>query len=170
MARLFQPAIAIPGIDLRPMEPADEATFRRLYAEVREPELCATGWPVEEKQRFCDSQYSLQDEHYRRHYADFEPWAICKLGHVIGRLYLATFDGMLILMDITLASSERGKGIGTALLQGILSQADADQREMRLHVEPDNPARRLYHRMGFVDIGEAEMYQEMRRFPRGRSG
>ena len=169
MTRLYQPAIAIDGITVRQMEPADEVVFRRLYAEVREPELRQTGWSVEEKQQFCDSQYSLQDEHYRRHYADFEPWAICKLGAVIGRLYLATFDGKLILMDITLATSERGKGIGTSLLEDILSQAVSRQLEMRLHVEPDNPARRLYQRMGFVDIGEAGIYQEMRRVPRERA-
>lgn len=165
MPRLYQPSLASNRIDVRQMEPADEAVFRRLYTEVREPELRLTGWPAEEKQRFCDMQYSLQDEHYRRHYADFEPWAICKSGVVTGRLYLATFDGVLILMDITLAASERGKGTGTALLQDILSQADSRQLEMRLHVEPDNPARRLYQRMGFVDIGQAGIYQEMQRFP-----
>jgi GNAT superfamily N-acetyltransferase len=145
MTKLYRPAIALDGIDLRPMEPADE------------------------KQRFCDSQYALQDAHYRRHYADFELWAICNRGIVIGRLYLATFEGMFILMDITLAGSERGKGIGTALLHDILGQADTQQREMRLHVEPDNPARRLYQRMGFIDIGDAELYQEMRRLPVARS-
>ena len=147
------------------MEPRDEIAFRRLYAEVRTPELNVTRWPAAERQAFCDSQYTLQDQHYRRHYADFEPWTISQHDVVIGRLYLATFDGMLVLMDITIAVSNRGKGLGSYLLRDVILQADKQEREMRLHVEPDNPARRLYRRLGFVETGEVGIYQEMRRSP-----
>lgn len=165
MTRLYQPAVSIDGIMLRPAGHADEAAFRRIYAEVRAPELASTGWSTVEKKQFCDAQYALQDEHYRRYYADFEPWAICCGDCVAGRLCLATFDGNLILMDISIAVSHRCRGIGTALLADVLRQADLLNREVRLHVEPDNPAKRLYERLGFIEIGEAGIYQEMRRWP-----
>ena len=168
MSTLYQPSFSRDDFQLRPMAPKDEAVFRRLYAEVRAPELSVTNWSAAEKQSFCDSQYTLQDKHYRQHYADFEAWAICGRDAVIGRLYLATFDGVLILMDITIAGANRGAGIGTHLLEDVINQADAQKREMRLHVEPASPARHLYVRLGFVGIGEAAIYEEMRRAPCAR--
>lgn len=165
MKKLYHPKFAMDGIQLRPMEAADETIFRQLYAEVREPELRGTNWLDAEKQAFCNSQYRLQDQHYRTHYADFEPWAICQNDAVIGRLYLATFDGLLVLMDITMATSHRGMGIGSTILADVIGQADLQGREMRLHVEPDNPARGLYERLGFVEMEKGDIYLEMRRLP-----
>lgn len=165
MSTLYTPTLARADIQLRPMEPQDETVFRKLYAEVREPELRMTNWSAADKHSFCDSQYALQDKHYRQHYADFEAWAICRHVAVIGRLYLATFDGTLTLMDITIAAAQRGVGIGSHVLQDVVAQADMQQCEMRLHVEPNNSARHLYARLGFVSIGEAGIYQEMRRSP-----
>jgi GNAT superfamily N-acetyltransferase len=165
MNKLHQPAFAMEGIQLRPMQAADETIFRKLYAEVRALELRDADWPDTEKKSFCDSQYTLQDQHYRKHFADFEPWAICQNDAVIGRLYLATFDGLLILMDITMATSHRGMGIGSTILADVIRQADLQGREMRLHVEPDNPARGLYARLGFVEMEKGDIYLEMRRLP-----
>lgn len=165
MNKLYRPAFSLDGVLLRQMETADEPIFRGLYAEVRALELRGTHWPDAEKQAFCDSQYTLQDQHYRNHYADFEPWAICLDDVVIGRMYLATFDGLLILMDITIAASHRGRGIGSTILSDVIRQADLQGREMRLHVEADNPARRLYVRLGFVELERGDIYLEMRRLP-----
>ena len=166
MEKFYCPTNFFGGIELRPMEALDEAAFRTLYAETREPELQVTAWSPEEKRAFCNSQYCFQDFHYRKYYAEFEPWAICMNGAVIGRLYLARMVTLLALMDITLATAHRGKGIGTALLQDLLQQADRQQLVTRLQVEPNNPARRLYRRLGFVEVGEvAGAYQEMRRQP-----
>lgn len=165
MSALHTPTFSRADIQLRPMVPQDEIVFRELYAEVRAPELNVTNWTAVDKQSFCDSQYALQDKHYRQHYADFETWTICRHGAAIGRLYLATFDGTLTLMDITIAAAQRGAGIGSHVLQDVVAQADTQQREMRLHVEPNNRARHLYARLGFVAIGEAAIYQEMRRVP-----
>jgi GNAT superfamily N-acetyltransferase len=170
VATLYQPSEAhhLPThIHLRLMQPEDEVVFRHLYAEVRAPELRITPWSDVEKQIFCDGQYTAQDNHYRAHYADLEQWAVCHDSMVIGRMYLATFKGLLILMDITIAAVWRGQGIGSNLLTDVVRQADLAAREMHLHVEPDNPARRLYQRLGFVELrdqlGNEQIYLEMRR-------
>lgn len=156
---------ALGDVEVRPMVPEDEPAFRTLYAEVRARELAYVDWPLAQKQAFCDSQYALQDQHYRRYYPDFEPWAICRAGAVIGRIYFGTSDGALALMDITIAASARGQGIGSRLLEEVLRRADAERREVRLHVELTNPARHWYQRLGFIDFGDAGVYQEMRRAP-----
>jgi ribosomal protein S18 acetylase RimI-like enzyme len=155
------------AIALRPMRAEDEPAFRDLYAEMRAPELQAAPWPAEAKRAFCDSQFSLQDQHYRAHYAQFLPLAICIGGEVVGRLYLGEFDGALSLMDIIVGAPQRRRGIASLLVGAVITHADWLQVETRLHVEPNNPVKNLYSRLGFRDIGYAGIYQQMFR-PAGR--
>ena len=58
------------------------------------------------------------------------------------------------LIYIAVDASKRGQGIGAKLLQKAFDTADGD---IALHVEYDNPAKRLYERMGF-----STKYAEMR--------
>ena len=59
----------------------------------------------------------------------------------------------------------RGRGIGTALVTELFAEADASGRSVSIHVERNNPARRLYERLGFQDVGEHGVYQLMERAP-----
>lgn len=59
-----------------------------------------------------------------------------------------------ILVYIATHESQRGKGVGRALMERAIAMADGD---IALHVESDNPAKRLYERLGFTN-----KYLEMR--------
>lgn len=59
-----------------------------------------------------------------------------------------------ILVYIATHRDHRGKGIAKELLNEAISEADGN---IALHVEPDNPARYLYEKMGFTN-----KYLEMR--------
>jgi ribosomal-protein-alanine N-acetyltransferase len=59
-----------------------------------------------------------------------------------------------ILVYIAVHSDFRGKGIGKQLMEKAIEQAKGD---IALHVEPDNPARKLYEKVGFDN-----KYLEMR--------
>ena len=148
-------------ITLRPMRADDEVVFRDLYAEMRAAELQPLPWPPATRRQFCDAQYGLQDSHYRAHYTQFLPLALCAGGEVVGRLYLGEFDGALILMDIIVAANMRRHGIGTHLIEAVVRHADACGIEARLHVEPNNPIKKHYVRLGFADVGAAGIYQQM---------
>lgn len=50
----------------------------------------------------------------------------------------------------------RGAGIGARLLQSLLEGAEHPYRSMSLSVRADNPARRLYEKMGFKASGEQD--------------
>ncbi len=148
-------------VSLRPMQAGDEAVFRDLYADMRATELQAAPWPPDAKRAFCDQQYTLQDRHYRAHYAQFLPLAVCTGEEMVGRYYLGEFDRALIVMDIIIAPSHRRHGIATLLVEAATRNADIWRVDTRLHVEPDNPVRTLYTRLGFSATGEPGIYQEM---------
>jgi ribosomal protein S18 acetylase RimI-like enzyme len=59
-----------------------------------------------------------------------------------------------ILVYIATHNAHRGKGIGKQLMQEAINQAEGN---IALHVEPDNPARYLYEKLGFTS-----KYLEMR--------
>jgi ribosomal protein S18 acetylase RimI-like enzyme len=159
-------------IHLRNMQPSDEAIFRDLYAEVRAAELAPVPWPAAQKRAFCDAQYTLQDQHYRTHYRDLHRLAVCRQlesteAPVIGRLYLAHYETDLNVMDIALFARVQRQGFGSLLMREVVRYAEAHGETLRLHVEPLNPARRLYEKLGFVVAGEAGVYQPMVRRPGG---
>lgn len=59
-----------------------------------------------------------------------------------------------ILVYIAVAASQRGKGIGGKIMDMAIKMANG---AVALHVEADNPARKLYERLGFTN-----KYLEMR--------
>lgn len=59
-------------------------------------------------------------------------------------------------LSIALLPEFRGAGLGTALLKILISEARADGYQgLSLSVDPDNPAARLYPRLGFRKVGVA---------------
>lgn len=59
-----------------------------------------------------------------------------------------------ILVYIAVHQDQRGKGMGRALMEHAIGRAKGN---IALHVEPDNPARFLYEKLGFTN-----KYLEMR--------
>lgn len=59
-----------------------------------------------------------------------------------------------ILVYIATHEEHRGKGLGRLLMERAI---DAARGDIALHVEPDNPARKLYEKLGFTN-----KYLEMR--------
>lgn len=59
-----------------------------------------------------------------------------------------------LLVYIAVDASQRGKGVGKELMDRIIKLTKGD---IALHVEPDNPAKHLYEKVGFTN-----KYLEMR--------
>jgi ribosomal protein S18 acetylase RimI-like enzyme len=83
-----------------------------------------------------------------------------------GRMVVHEDEQALHLIDISLLPEAQQHGIGTALLKALCVQADAKALPIRLHVAKNNPAQRLYTRLGFDVIAGAdqtEVYLAMQR-------
>lgn len=152
----------IPGIALREAQPGDELFLRALYRGSRDAELAPTGWAEAAKQAFCDSQFTLQDRHYRQHYRAASFLVIERAGVAIGRLYVCRDERELRLVDVLLDAPARNAGIGTAILRGLQQEAARHGVAVTLQVEARNPARALYARLGFREEPAEGLYVPMR--------
>ncbi len=58
-------------------------------------------------------------------------------------------------LSVAVLPGYRGLGIGTKLMARLLAEAQSDYPAISLSVSADNPAARLYQRLGFEVIGES---------------
>ena len=143
---------------LRPAGPDDRDFLLRVYASTREEELRLVDWSDEQKAAFVEQQFEAQDAYYREHYHPATFDVIEDGGEPIGRLYVARWEDEIRIMDIALLPEHRGHGIGTALLRALLDEAAEAGQRLSIHVELNNPARRLYERLGFAPVEERGVY------------
>jgi ribosomal protein S18 acetylase RimI-like enzyme len=154
-------ALVSQGIALR-HETADDVIFlEQLYRSVRWEELAVTSWPDSAKIAFLSQQFALQRHHYLTHYRETAFDVVTRHDVPVGRLYLDRGPVEYRIVDISLLPDARGTGIGTALLEAILAEAMAAGRTVTIHVEKQNPAQRLYRRLGFRPIAESGPYDCM---------
>lgn len=153
------------ALHLREETTADLDFAASLYASTRVAELAAVPWSDAEKAAFCRMQFDAQHTHYAAHYPGVQFMIIERKldgqSQPIGRLYVEQTVAALLLMEITLLPASRGAGVGGAITSSLLQHARANALPMRLHVEPLNPAKRLYERLGFVDVETSGFYTLM---------
>jgi ribosomal protein S18 acetylase RimI-like enzyme len=88
----------------------------------------------------------------------------------VGRLYLHRRQDEIRIIDIALLTEHRGKGIGSLLMLDILEEATQAALPVRIHVERNNPALRLYQRLGFRAIADQGVYWLMEWHPDRTNG
>jgi ribosomal-protein-alanine N-acetyltransferase len=80
-------------------------------------------------------------------------------GSLVGTVSIGETDLLpraLHLFALEVAPAWRNRGIGTAIVQRVVREARRRRRgRVYLEVRVDNPARRLYHRLGFRRLGSA---------------
>jgi ribosomal protein S18 acetylase RimI-like enzyme len=157
-----------PGVALRVAHDGDRAFLADLYASTREAELAHVPWEPAAKRAFLHDQFALQHDHYVKNYVGAEFLVIENHGQPIGRIYLYRKNQEIRLMDIALVPEKRGQGIGGELVQALLTVADEDACEVTLHVEPNNPAIKLYDRHNFHLIENRGVYLFLGRKPNGQ--
>jgi ribosomal protein S18 acetylase RimI-like enzyme len=163
-AQKTAPSSASPAFTLRPLGEADEEFSFAVYASTRAAEMERINWSTAQKDAFLRMQFDAQRQHYHRHYP-LAGWQVIEVaGQAAGRLILDDSSAQVsLLMDIALLPGYRGQGIGTAILRGLLAEAERARKTISLHVEPNNPALRLYQRLGFEICAQSGFYLEMKR-------
>jgi GNAT superfamily N-acetyltransferase len=148
-------------ISLRPVGPEDTEFLKRVYASTRAEELAMTPWSDEQKTAFVEMQFRAQDQDYHANYPDAAYDVILRDGAPAGRLYVRRGPDEIGILDIALLPEHRGTGIGGALLQQLIAEADATGKRLQIYVEKFNRAQTLYRRLGFVEAEDTGVYWRM---------
>lgn len=153
-------ALAGQGIGLRPQTEGDLPFLRRLYVSLRWEEVSRVPhWDDAMRLAFLEDQHARQHHHYTTHYSRSDFLIVERDGAPVGRLALDRGHASdLRVVDIAFLPEARGQGLGTALLSAAQEEALADGKGVSIHVEGENPARRLYARLGFRDVGQNGPY------------
>ena len=149
---------ARPTVTLRPIGDADLEFLYRVYASTREEEMRMVDWSAEQKVAFLWMQFEAQHKHYMEHFPDAEYSLVLLDGEAGGRLYLDRREEEIRVVDIALLPERRGSGVGGWLMRRVLSEAASVGKKVRIHVERNNPALRLYERLGFTQIEDQGVY------------
>jgi len=81
----------------------------------------------------------------------------------VGRLRITCTADYMELCGIQLLPDIQRQGIGTAIIEDLKAKAAAVGNSLELAVEKDNPdARKLYERLGFVQVGETQQECKLR--------
>lgn len=153
----------IPPLRLRLEEEGDRNFLCALYGSTRKTELDRVDWSDAQKQQFVEHQFSAQASQYRQHYP-LAAFLVVELdGERIGRLYLHRARTELRLMEVTLVPAMRNQGLGSLLMRNLIEWSNELGLPVTLHVEPFNPAHRLYQRLGFETIEVRGVYHFMSR-------
>lgn len=145
-------------VKLRPASDSDIAFLSILYATTRSEELAQVAWSETEKHAFLAQQFDAQHQYYRQQFPNAAFDLIMSNDMPIGRLYVDRREDEIRLIDIALLPENRGQGIGSELITHVINEARSAAKAVRIHVEVNNPAMRLYRRLGFRQIDTNGIY------------
>ncbi|TFB14676.1 GNAT family N-acetyltransferase [Filobacillus milosensis] len=140
----------------------DQSFLFELYASTRQNEMMLWGWDNQQQIEFLLIQYRAQQQSYEQQYPNLYKLLISVKSENAGRVLIDHSQSCLTLVDISLLPKFRGSGIGTKLIKELQHEAAKNKISIRLTVRPDNPALKLYKRLGFhvIDGNDINIYME----------
>lgn len=159
--------MVVADVQLRPVVPLDDDFLGALYAASRAEEVAAGGWSAEFTDIFLAGQRTAQEAHYRATHPSSQHHIIVVGSRAIGRLWVDRDAHRILLVDISLISDARGRGIGSGLIGDLIAEANERNITVELSVATHNErAAILYGRLGFVEVRRSATHAVMRTRPK----
>jgi ribosomal protein S18 acetylase RimI-like enzyme len=144
-------------VSTRPESADDEPFLRSLIIGTVAEELMAASWPEEIRESLLDMQYRARRNSIRANWPQGESLIVLADGQSAGWFFMATLKDEIRLVEISILPEYRGRGIGSKLVEDLISQGARAQLPVRLSVDVTNAgAIRLYSRHGFRRVGGDE--------------
>ncbi|GAA3876964.1 hypothetical protein GCM10022381_19390 [Leifsonia kafniensis] len=151
-------------VTLRTAARGDDALIRRLFTDSRAADFAHLPGTDAAAQAIVDLQFTAHAAMLSTRYPDAEHKVITAHGSPVGHIVTNTLPGSIRLVDIAVLAEHQGHGLGTAVLDALLSHADATVRTVELSVwELNEPAIRWYQRHNFITTGAVGGRLAMRR-------
>jgi ribosomal protein S18 acetylase RimI-like enzyme len=143
-------------VELR-LRPADDGDAEFVFVLARD----ALGAYVDEIWGWDDDDQRGRQEAWR---ARANVQIVEVAGEPVGCLAVAERPDYVFLERVALMPAWQSRGIGTRLVRGVMEDAERRGRPVRLSVLTNNPARRLYERLGFTvtSVEEPRIQMEWR--------
>ena len=136
----------------RQAEESDVPFLLRLRRESMDRHLQASGASTSEADHLARLRYRFECAE-----------VLLDDGNPVGLLKVSRDAKDWKVIQIQLAPSHQGQGLGAKLLRQVIAEAVAAGASLTLSVLKANPARSLYERLGFVVESESEHEYNMRR-------
>lgn len=134
---------------LRLVTSADRMFLYELFVAVRGPAFAFL--PAERIGPLFQQQYRAQQASFAAMYPDADHHVIELDGDAIGQIRVDRTGDSIVLVDVSLLPMCRNYGIGRHVIGGLVDEAEYTGYPVELSVAADNPARRLFDGLGFVD-------------------
>jgi ribosomal protein S18 acetylase RimI-like enzyme len=142
--------------------PEDRALIDALFYEDRAAQFAGTGLAEAQIRPLIEMQARGRGTTYTEQYPAAEDWILLDSdGTPAGRLLLDRQPDRWRIVDIAVLTARRGQGLGAGALMECQRQAAAAGARLDLQVRPENPARRLYERLGFKVVREDAIAAEL---------
>jgi len=136
----------------------DEPFIRRVLLEAIAAQLGAAAWPEALRETLLAQQCAIRLQSRRGAFPRGRGRIVQIDGEDAGWLFVTDDADEIRIVDIVISAARTGQGIGSAVIRGILAEAEAGGKPVRLSVNMMNTgAARLYHRLGFHRTGGDEV-------------
>jgi len=153
------------SINLRFADNNDHVIICALYSDMKAFDMSIIPESDDIRQKLLLTQFRARNFSFDTMYGREAQWIVERDGVAVGSLVVGELDGALRLAEIALVPEHRGGGLGTALIRAVQAAAVARHLPIRLQVHPLNPARHLYGRLGFAEVGVGMANLEMEWHP-----
>ncbi len=141
-------------VSTRPILATDAAFLLSVFASARSLELDALESRGADVDAFVRMQFAAQARYYEASYPGAQHSVVLVNGRPVGRAIIQRSGREIVIVDIALLAASRNVGVGSAVVQDLLDEADAGGLPVRCRVlQVNDAARRFWARHGFVPKG-----------------
>lgn len=148
-------------IVLRPLGADEDEFWREIFYDSVRSHFEPLNLADDQLNSLLDMQYRAQNLDYRTNYPNASNYVIEYKGVHAGRVIMSTEHGDLRIIDLTVFTRFRGRGIGTRIFEWFFDMSREKDMPIRFHVEKTNPAVALYLRAGFKVVEDVTSHYQM---------
>ncbi len=148
------PPAALPVIDRRPATEDDREFLFAVFRAALVPKDPLAALPESKSEALLRARFDAREQQFRSAYvlADFDVLTVD--GEPAGNLYVDRGDDEFVVIDISLLPQFRDRGIGTAVIGGLVEEAGRLVLPVRARVQHDSRTSGFWRRLGFEQVGD----------------
>jgi ribosomal protein S18 acetylase RimI-like enzyme len=137
-----------------------------LFQAVRSPDFVQWGLPAAQLEPLLRMQFQAQSSGYQAQYPTSAQSIVLLDDAPAGRIWVDRTPARFLLVDISILPAFQNRGLGTALVSDLISEAARAGVSVECHVALTNQGSLRFHqRLGFDVLGHDGVYYALERKP-----